>query len=51
MVEEVGVGLADFRGHGLQRHRLGAMRDQQPARRLERGGAAFFGAETFAWGY
>ena len=48
MVEQIGVGLADLGGHRLQRHRLRPVLDQQPARRLERGGAAFLGGEAFA---
>ncbi len=44
MVEQIGVGLADLRRHGLEGHRLRAVLDQQPARRLERGGAAFLRA-------
>jgi hypothetical protein len=46
MVEQVGVGLADFRRHRLQRHRLRPLFDQQAARGIERGGAAFLRAEA-----
>ena len=49
MVEQIGVGLADLRRHRLQGHRLRPVLDQQPARRLERGGAALFRGQAFAW--
>ena len=48
MVEQVGVGAADPLGHRLQRHRRGAFADQQVARGLDRGGAAFVGRQSFA---
>ena len=50
MMQEIGVGAADPRAHGLQRHRLRADLDQQLAGRLHRGGARFFGAEATAKG-
>ena len=50
MVEQIGVGLADLRRHRLQGHRLRAMLDQQPARGLERGGAALLRGQAFTRG-
>ena len=48
MVEQIGVGPADLRRDRLQGHRLRSVGEQQLARGLERGGAAFFGAQAFA---
>ena len=48
MMEEVGMRAADFRRYRFQRDRLRAVGEEQPARRLDRGGAAFFGAQSFA---
>ena len=42
MMEEVGVALADLRGHRLERHGLGAVGNEQRARSVQRGGAAAF---------
>src|SRR3546814_1742397 len=47
MVEEVGVRLADLRAHRLQGYRLRTGLDQQPPRRLQRGGAALLGGKAF----
>lgn len=41
MVQDIGMGAADPRGHGLQRHGLGAKLDQQFARRLQCNAATF----------
>ena len=48
VVEQIGVGPADFGGDGFQRDRLWALLDQQAASRLKRGGPAFPGVEAFA---
>ncbi len=46
MVKQVGVSAADFCSHCLEGHGLGALLDQQSARRGKRGGTAFFGGEA-----
>ena len=46
MVEQVGVRPADLRRDGLERHRLWALLEQQPARRGKSGGTAFFRREA-----
>jgi hypothetical protein len=48
MVEQIGVRAVNFRRDGLQRDRLGSVPQQKTPRGLQRGGPAFFGAETFA---
>ena len=48
MVKQVGVGASDFGGDGLQRHCLWTVGEQQPARGLNRGGAALSRAQSFA---
>jgi hypothetical protein len=47
MMEQVAVGLADPGTDRLQSHRLRPRFDQKGPRRLQRGGAAFFGGEAF----
>ena len=42
MMEQIGVGAADLRRDRLQRHRLRPLVEQQLARGVECGGAAFF---------
>ena len=46
VVEQIGVGASDLRRNGFEGHRLGTILDQQPARRRDRGGAAFFRAKA-----
>ena len=48
MVEQIGVGPADFGGDRLQGYRLRTIGNQQPARRIDRGRSAFFRAQSFA---
>jgi len=46
MVEQVGVGAVDFRGHGFQRYRLRPLFEQELPRRGECGGSALFRAKA-----
>ena len=46
MVEQVGVSAADLGSHGLQGDRLRPTFEQKPARRIDRGGTAFFRAKA-----
>ena len=48
MMQQVGVRPPDLRGNGLQRHGLRTLGQKQPPSGLDRGGAAFFGAESLA---
>ncbi len=48
MMEQIGVRSADFRGDRFQRDRLRAIGKQEPARRLDGGGSAFFRAQSLA---
>ena len=48
MVKQIGVSAPDFCGDRLECHRLRAVRQQEPARGLKRGGAALFRAQAFA---
>ena len=48
MVEEIGVRAPNALGHGLQGHRLWAACQQDLPRGIERGRAAFFGAQAFS---
>ena len=48
MVEEVGMGSADLGCDRFQSHGLGAVGQQQAARGFDRGGPAFFRAQSFA---
>jgi hypothetical protein len=45
-VEQVGVSAADLGSHGLQGDRLRPTFEQKPARRIDRGGTAFFRAKA-----
>ena len=49
MVQQVGMGAPDSRGNGLECHRLWPQLDQQRARRLERGKAAFFLGQALSY--
>lgn len=46
MVEQVGVSAADLGSHGLQGDGLRSTFEQKPARRVNRGGTAFFRAKA-----
>ena len=46
MVEQIGMSSADFSCHRFQSHGLGALFEQQLARRCKRCGAAFLGGKA-----
>ena len=48
MVKQVGMRPPDFARRRFERDRLWTVRDQQPARRVERGRTAFFRAQACA---
>jgi hypothetical protein len=48
MMQQVGVGPADFTGDRFQRHRLRPALEEDAARGVECGGPAFLRAQAFA---
>jgi len=47
-MQQIGVGLADFGGYRLQRHRLRPALEEEMARSLECGGAATLRGKSLA---
>ena len=48
MMEEIGMGAANFGRHGLECYGLGSVGEQYAPCRFESDGAAFLGIEAFA---
>ena len=48
---QIGMGASDTRRHGLERHPLRPLFEQQIPRGIKRGTAACFGGETLSWAH